>query len=127
MGICAPRLSSDGRILSAFTVDLHKLLVFDFTAGKWSELTTGKWLQYPNVSSDGKYIFFEDIGESGPELDRVNLTNRKRERVLGLKDIPRVSMTESGSPWNGLDLGGSPLIMRDVGIQEIYALDLKFP
>jgi eukaryotic-like serine/threonine-protein kinase len=127
MGICAPRLSSDGRILSAFTVDLHKLLVFDFTAGKWSELTTGKFLQYPNLSSDGKYIFFEDIGESGPELDRVNLTDRKRERVLGLKDIPRVSMTESVSPWNGLDLDGSPLIMRDVGIQEIYALDLEFP
>ena len=29
--------------------------------------------------------------------------------------------------WDGLDLDGSPLIMRDVGIQEIYALDLDFP
>jgi serine/threonine protein kinase/Tol biopolymer transport system component len=127
MGMWAPRLSSDGRILSSFTVDAHKLLLFDFTAGKWSELTTGKSLQYPNLSRDGKYIYFEDIGESGPELDRVNLTDRKRERVLGLKDIPRVYMTESGNPWNGLDLDGSPLIMRDVGIQEIYALDLEFP
>jgi eukaryotic-like serine/threonine-protein kinase len=127
MGMWAPRLSSDGRILSSFTVDAHKLLLFDFTAGKWSELTTGKSLQYPNLSRDGKYIYFEDIGESGPELDRVNLTDRKRERVLGLKDIPRVYMTESANPWNGLDLDGSPLIMRDVGIQEIYALDLEFP
>jgi serine/threonine protein kinase/Tol biopolymer transport system component len=126
MGICAPRLSSDGRILSAFTVDLHKLLLFDFTAGKWSELTTGKALQYPNLSRDGKYIYFEDIGETGPELDRVNLTDRKRERVQGLKDIPRV-LNESGGTWSGLDLDGSPLIMRDVGIQEIYALDLEFP
>jgi serine/threonine protein kinase/Tol biopolymer transport system component len=126
MGICAPRLSSDGRILSAFTVDLHKLLVFDFTAGKWSELATGKALQFPNLSRDGKYIYFEDLGKSGPELDRINLTDRKRERVLGLKDIPRVSITSSG-PWNGLDLDDSPLIMRDVGIQEIYALDLEYP
>ena len=67
------------------------------------------------------------LSGSGPELDRVNLTERKRERVLGLKDVPRIFMTESGSSWNGLDLEGSPLIMRDVGIQEIYALDLEFP
>ena len=123
----APRLSSDGRILTSFTVDAHKLLLFNFTAGKWSELTTGKSLQVPNLSRDGKYIYFEDMGESGPELDRVNLRERKRERVLGLKDIPRVLMTESGNPWNGLDLDGSLLIMLDVGIQEIYALDLEYP
>jgi Tol biopolymer transport system component len=127
IGMWAPRLSSDGRVLSSFTLDAHKLLLFDFTAGKWSEVTTGKSLQYPNLSRDGKYIYFEDMGESGPELDRVNLTERKRERVLGLKDIPRVLMTESGNPWNGLDLDGSLLIMRDVGIQEIYTLDLEFP
>jgi eukaryotic-like serine/threonine-protein kinase len=127
VGMTAPRLSSDGRVLTAFTVDARKLMLFDFAAGKWFELTTGKSLQYPNLSRNGKYIYFEDIGESGPELDRVSVTDRKRERVLGLKDIPRVSMTESGSPWNGLDLDGSSLIMRDVGIQEIYALDLDFP
>jgi Tol biopolymer transport system component len=127
MGMFAPRLSSDGRILTSFTVDAHKLLLFNFTAGKWSELTIGKSLQVPNLSRDGKYIYFEDMGESGPELDRVNLTERKRERVLGLKDIPRVLMTESGNPWNGLDLDGSLLIMRDVGIEEIYALDLEYP
>ena len=127
MGMWAPRLSSDGRTLCSFTVDAHKLLLFDFTAGSWSELTTGKSLQYPNLSKEGKFIYFEDIGENGPELARVNLIDRKRERVLGVKDIPRVFMTESGNPWNGLDLDGSPLIMRDVGIQEIYALDLEFP
>jgi Tol biopolymer transport system component len=126
-GMFAPRLSLDGRILSSFTVDAHKLLLFDFSAGKWFELTTGKAMQCPNISRDGRYIYFEDIGEGGPELDRVNLTDRKRERVLVLKDIPRVLMIESGAPWNGLDLYGSPLIMRDVGIQEIYALDLEYP
>jgi Tol biopolymer transport system component len=127
VGLTAPRLSLDGRVLTAFTVDARKLMLFDFTTGKWSELTTGKALQYPNLSRDGKYAYFEDIGESGPELDRVSVTDHKRERVLGFKDIPRVFVNESGSPWNGLDLDGSPLIMRDVGIQEIYALDLEFP
>jgi eukaryotic-like serine/threonine-protein kinase len=127
VGLTAPRLSSDGRVLTAFTVDARKLMLFDFAAGKWFELTTGKSLQYPNLSRNGKYIYFEDIGESGPELNRVSVTDRKRERVLGFKDISRIFLSESGSPWNGLDLDGSPLIMRDVGIQEIYALDLDFP
>jgi len=126
-GMFAPRWSSDGRVLTAFTVDAHNLLLFDFAAGKWSELTTGKALQFPNLSRDGRYIYFEDIGESGPEVDRVNLTDRKRERVLGFKDIPRVFVVESSVPWSGLDLENSPLIMRDVGIQEIYALDLELP
>jgi hypothetical protein len=30
-------------------------------------------------------------------------------------------------PWNGLDFDDSPVIMRDVGIQEIYALDMDYP
>jgi serine/threonine protein kinase/Tol biopolymer transport system component len=126
-GMWAPRWSSDGRVLTAFTVDARKLLLFDFTAGKWSELTTGRALQYPNLSRDAKYVYFEDVGESGFELDRVNVTDRKRERILGFKDIPRVYVLESSNPWNGLDVNDSPLIMRDVGIQEIYALDLEFP
>lgn len=126
-GAWAPRWSSDGRVLIALTVDARKLLIFDFAAGKWSELTTGRALQYPNVSRDAKYVYFEDLGETGSELDRVKVTDRNRERVLGFKDIPRVYVLDSNSPWSGLDLNDSPLIMRDVGIQEIYALDLEFP
>ena len=123
----APRWSSDGRVLTAFTVDARKLLLFDFTAAKWSELTTGRVLQYPNLSRHAKYIYFEDSGENGPELDRINLTDHKRDRVVGFTEIPRVYVSESSNPWSGLDLDDSPLIMRDVGIQEIYALDLEFP
>ena len=127
VGMAGPRWSSDGRILSSLSVDLHKIFLYDSTAGKWSELTTGKALQFPNLSPDGKYIYFEETGESGSEIDRVNLTDRKRERVVVLKDIPRVFLLESASAWSGLDIEGSPLIMRDVGIEEVYALDLELP
>ena len=100
---------------------------YDSIAGKWSELTSGKALGFPNLSRDGKYIYFEETGESGSEIDRVNLTDRKRERVVVLKDIPRVFISDSASAWSGLDIEGSPLIMRDVGIEEVYALDLELP
>jgi serine/threonine protein kinase/Tol biopolymer transport system component len=125
-GMWAPRLSVDGRVLTSFAADSHKLFLFDFTAGNWLEVTTGKSLQYPNLSRDGRYIYFEDIGKGGRELDRVNLKDRTRERVFDFKEVPRVKV-ESGMPWNGLDFDDSPVIMRDVGIQEIYALDMDYP
>jgi hypothetical protein len=41
-----------------------------------------------------------------------------------LKDFRRVVI-----PWNtwfGLAPDGSPLLMRDIGTQEVYALDLEY-
>ena len=83
-------------------------------------------LQYPNWSPDSKYAYFEDIGSDGPEIDRVFMDTRKKERVVSLKGIARVNMP-SNVPWNGVAPDGSPLIMRDVGIREIYSLELQLP
>ena len=51
----------------------------------------------------------------------------KRERLVALKDVPRVSMLDSGSTWNGVAPDGSPLIMRDAGSQQLYSLELRLP
>jgi serine/threonine protein kinase/Tol biopolymer transport system component len=126
-GMFAPRWSPDGRYLSSFTADNHKLMLLDLTTGQWSELSTGKSLNYPNWSRDGKFVYFEDIGESGPEIARVSITDRKREHVVALKNIPRVYLWQSGQPWNGLAPDNSPIIMRDVGNREIYSLELQLP
>jgi Tol biopolymer transport system component len=124
-GMFAPRWSPDGRYVSTFSADDHRLMLLELSTGRWSELTTGKILQYPNWSPDSKYVYYEDFGTDGPEIDRVNIADRKRERLLGLKDVPRVSLTEG--PWNGVAFDGSPLIMRDVGIRELYSLELQLP
>jgi hypothetical protein len=51
----------------------------------------------------------------------------KIERVVGLKDVPRVLLSISGCSWNGVAADGSPLIMRDVGNRELYSLELELP
>ncbi len=102
-------------------------MLFDLTTGQWSELSTGKSLNYPNWSRDGKFVYFEDIGESGPEIARVSITDRKREHVVALKNVPRVYLSQSGQPWNGVAPDNSPVIMRDVGNREIYSLELQLP
>ena len=126
-GLWAPRWSPNGRYISAFTTDDSKLMLFEVSTGQWSQLSTQKEMNYPNWTPDSAYVTYEEDGEDGPELVRVNIASHKKERVLGLKDIPRVSLSISSSPWNGVAPDGSPLIMRDVGNREFYSLELELP
>jgi serine/threonine protein kinase/Tol biopolymer transport system component len=125
-GMFAPRCSPDGRYLSTFTADSHKLMLLDLKTGQWSELSNGRILNYPNWSRDGKFVYFEDIGGGGPEIARVSITDRKREQIVSLRNVPRVNL-QSNQPWNGLAPDNSPLIMRDVGSREVYSLELQLP
>src|SRR5207245_11604414 len=95
--------------------------------GDCAELATDNVLCCPNWSGDGQFVYFEDIGESGPEIARVSITDHKREHVVALKNVPRVYLSQSGQPWNGLAPDNSPIIMRDVGNREIYSLELQLP
>jgi hypothetical protein len=47
------------------------------------------------------------------------------ERVATFKTIRRFFFT--WGPWTGLAPDGSPLVVRDISNQEIYALDLQLP
>ncbi len=122
-----PRWSPDGRYISLFSADTKREVLLEAGTGKKSELATGNVLAYPNWGPGGKYAYFEDMGSDGPEIDRVSIATRKKERVVLLKSISRVNMPDSGAPWNGVAPDGSPLIMRDVGSREVYSLELQLP
>jgi len=126
-GMLGPRWSPDGRYVSTFSADTKKAMLLEVSSGKWSELASGRVLQYPNWSADSKYAYFEDLGEDGPEIDRVAVASHKKERVVALKGVPRILMQESNVPWNGVAPDGSPLIMRDVSSRELYSLELQLP
>jgi serine/threonine protein kinase/Tol biopolymer transport system component len=125
-GMFAPRWSPDGRYLSALTADQHKLKLLEPSAQQWSDLTDGHLLEYPSWSRDGKYIYFQDTTENGLELYRVSIAGHKKEQVVSFKDIRRPSLY-FGSFWTGLALDSSPVIMRDAGTREIYALEMQWP
>ena len=103
--------------------DSNKLMLFDFTTRKWSELAKGSF-GFPNWSHDGKYLYFEDAS-SGSEVRRVQIPGQKFEHVASLKELRRPN-APSGY-WSAPAYDGSPMVMRDVGIQEIYALEIQFP
>jgi eukaryotic-like serine/threonine-protein kinase len=122
-GMVGPRLSPDGRYMSTLSADAKKMMLLDLSTGKWSDLATGVVLQNPNWSPDSKFVYFDDLGADGPEIDRASLATRSKERLAMLKGISQVPI----SGWNGVAPDGSPLIMRDVGIRELYSLELQLP
>lgn len=119
-----PQRSPDGRHLVATTMDGQKLMLFDFATQKWSDLlhTSIGWTQW---SADSKYVYFDSGATVDPGVYRLNLATHQTEKIASLKDFRRV--VQSWASWMGLTPDGSPLLMRDTGTQEIYALDFEAP
>jgi len=124
LGMFGPRRSPDGRYIVAITADSRKLTLFEVSTGKWSGVASGQVIAYPACSHDGKYVYFQDRRENGLELDRVALADGKKERIIAFRGLPLVG---GGYPWTGLAADDSPLIMRDTGNRDIYALELQVP
>jgi Tol biopolymer transport system component len=122
-GIFSPHWSPDGRYLAAIGGGGEGLMLFDFQNQKWVELAH-MTVAFPNWSHDGKHVYFHSFGNDAA-LYRVRIRDRKLERILDLRGI-RLTISDYGT-WCGLAFDDSPLILRDVGSQEIYAVDLQFP
>ncbi len=122
VGLFSPRWSPDGRYIVTITADSQKLMLFDFTNRKWTELARA-FVGYPSWAGDGKYVYFDGLLQNESAFFRVRISDRKLERVASLKNVRRTGTFN----WTGLAPDGSPLALRDIGTQEIYALDWEAP
>jgi dipeptidyl aminopeptidase/acylaminoacyl peptidase len=102
-----------------------KFLYFDFKSQKWSELLSGNFVNW-SVSLDGKYLYFT-TGGAEPQVKRVRLSEGKIEPISSLAGLRRVVDAVEGSTQVGVAPDGSPVFTRDIGTQEIYALNVKWP
>jgi hypothetical protein len=91
------------------------------TTEKWTELAQLP-MSYPNWSRKSDYIYFDSAG-GDPAFYRVRIADRTLERLVSLKNIRRAGLFL----WTGLAPDDSPLLLRDVGVEEIYALDWNAP
>ena len=121
-GLFSPRWSPDGRYLAAMPFDSRALMLFDFATQKWGEIAKIT-LGFPNWSKNSDYVYFLHE-ENDPAVMRVRLSDHKVERVADLKTFRQ---TGSFSIWLGLAPDDSPLLLRETGTQEIYALDWEAP
>jgi hypothetical protein len=99
-----------------------KLLVFDLKTQKWSELLDGIEIGYPIWSRNGNYIYFCNTQEEFTPFYRVRWSDHRLERVASVS-FPRGLTPGDEGWWTGLAPDDSPLLLRDISVQEIYALD----
>jgi Tol biopolymer transport system component/DNA-binding winged helix-turn-helix (wHTH) protein len=123
-GIFSPRLSRDGRYISAISDDASKLMLFETATNRWSTLMQGEEVSCNEWSHDGAYVYLTQTRDGVGEVDRVRIKDRVVERFLSLKGFPQP--TDPVAAWIGLTPDDALLLMRDRGLQELYALDLAF-
>jgi Tol biopolymer transport system component/DNA-binding winged helix-turn-helix (wHTH) protein len=114
--------SADGRYIAAKDQDAQSVVhVYDMKEQRWSRLSIDTDGSYLNFSRDGRFIYFLRYG-SVQGVFRIRTTGGKVEQVVDLKDYHltgqyMVSMT--------LDPTDAPLVLREVGSNDIYALTLE--
>ena len=121
-GLFSPRWSPDGRNLVAESFNARSLALFDFATQKWEQIAKIS-MGFPNWSKNGDYVYFLHE-ENQPSVMRVRIRDRKLERVADLKNFRH---TGYWVIWLGMAPDDSPLLLRDTGTQEIYALDWQAP
>jgi Tol biopolymer transport system component len=122
-GFYAPRWSPDGRYIAALQANSNRLQIFDLSSRKWRQLGDLE-AAYPNWSRDSSYIYFRSR-ELKPWLCRFRIADASLERMASLTGLRLTGIF--GWLWAGLTPDESPLVLRDIGTQEVYSLDWDAP
>jgi len=121
----SPRLSPDGRyIFFVGSPNPSAPMFFDMRTRRYTILhgiPPFKMLVFPVWSHDSKYVYFVLVLENSSGIYRVSIPDGKVEPIADLKDITQIG---SAGRWLGLDPADSPLVLRNAGNMEIYALTL---
>jgi len=132
-GLFAPRWSPTGGFITAISGNAESVMLYDLNQQKWTHLVeiqksnesvrinigSTKW------SRDGNYVYFRSLYQEDAAVYRVRIKDAKLERWATLRDLRQASGVFG--PWMGLAPDDSVLVLRDIGIQNIYAFDLHFP
>lgn len=89
---------------------------------EWRDLNSPP-VNNPTWSHDGRYIYF-DSTEATRAIYRVQIADGKVERIATLESTDGGASLAWGS---GLAPDDSPLVTRDLGFTEIYALNMQWP
>ena len=121
-GLFSPRWSPDGHKLAALTTDSRTVKIFDFDTQQWSELGKGT-LGWINWSKDGEWVYMLDFTGKGAVI-RMKVKDGQVEKVVDLTDF-----VATGQFGGSLSMGpdDAPLLLRDTGTQDVYALDWTQP
>ncbi|MGO9088848.1 MAG: winged helix-turn-helix domain-containing protein [Candidatus Sulfotelmatobacter sp.] len=119
------RVSPDGRYVACTSAVGENLWLYDVATGTSRQLAD--FADSPSWSPDGKYIYYSTFALGfliSPErtgIFRVKVADGSIERVA-----PFPPFVLAGG-WIVLTPDGSPLVLRQLGTSDIYALDTDLP
>jgi len=113
-----PRWSPDGRYISALTVADRSLRLFDVAAGSWTTFAANH-IDNPTWSRDSQFISYHTEAQIRA-LRKVRISDGQTEEIASLEGFAMRAYW-----WSGLSPDGAPLILRQLGGPEIYALELE--
>lgn len=117
-GLWTSRWSPDGRTIAALTVVGQQLKLFDVETATWRP-TSATHVNDPTWSRDGRAIYFDTEGVRHA-IQRLRVEEDVVNELTDLNEYITVS-------WCGLTPDDSPLMLRNLGTLELYALDLRVP
>ena len=120
-GFFSPRWSPDGRYIAGLDRTASNLQVYDLKTQRWATLTANGDVQFPSFSHDSRFLYFLRSGlDQG--VFRVPIAGGNAERVADLRDWHLTGLVGFSM---SLDPTDAPLVLHDVGSDDIYALTLE--
>jgi len=119
-GVWSPRWSPNGRFIAGLNGG-GGMKIFDFETQRWSEVQRMGACSFPTWSSDSQFIYFVLAG-ADRGVFRVRVSGGNAERVVDLKGF---RPTGAFGLWFGLDPTDTPMLIRNIGTDDIYALTLE--
>lgn len=116
----SPRWSPDGHSIVTLSPKSLGLNIFDVRTQRWSTPYKGP-AGFPTWSRDSHLIYFLGLSYI-PDVFRIPVTGGDAERIT---DLNGVDVTGYYSIWFGLDPTDAPLLLRNIGTSDIYALKLE--
>ena len=116
----SPRWSPDGRYLVALVYpQIDHLELFDMKLQRWSDIPIRGEVNFPCFSRDSRFIYF--VG-SNQGVFRIPVAGGRQERVF---DMAGWHLGGHYGLSMSLDPTDAPLVLRDTGSDDIYALTLE--
>jgi Tol biopolymer transport system component len=114
--------------MAVINADNSRLLLLDVKTQKLRTLATNLGvIGYLTWSPDSSYVYFDTSQTPNPGYYRVRIADAKVERLVDLKGIRTFPEQFGPGSWTGLGPNQTPLFVRDLSTQEIYALDVDLP